>query len=370
MNFGGATGLSLGTLTISKATPKAEHLNYSLTGATYDGATHGIALPTLKSGYSGMGAITVKYDGSPTAPTNAGEYAITVDVAAGANFGSATSLSLGKLTISKATPAATHLSYTLPTTVTYDGAQKSVAVALKSSYSGASAITVKYDGSPTAPANAGEYDITVDVAGGTNFGSATGISLGTLTIGKATPAAKHLSYSLPAIFAHDGLPHSVPVTMSSGYDGMGAITVKYGGSLSAPTDTGTYAVTVDVVEDKNFFAATGLWLGTLTIGKATPTLEHLQYALPYTVVYDGSPHSVSVTPKPGCSGMGDIAVKYNGSPTAPTNAGEYAITVDVAGGASFLSAAELSLGTLTIGKATPAAKHMSYTLPDVFAYDG
>jgi uncharacterized repeat protein (TIGR02543 family) len=51
------------------------------------------------SRYSGMGAITVKYDGSVAPPVNAGKYAVTVDISAGTNFGSASGLELGTLTI-------------------------------------------------------------------------------------------------------------------------------------------------------------------------------------------------------------------------------------------------------------------------------
>ena len=46
-------------------------------------------------------SITVKYDGATTIPTNAGTYAITVDVAATENFEAKTGIELGNYTISK-----------------------------------------------------------------------------------------------------------------------------------------------------------------------------------------------------------------------------------------------------------------------------
>lgn len=52
---------------------------------------------------------------------------------------------------------------------------------------------------------------------------------------------------------------------------------------------------------------------------------------------------------------GTITVRYGGSATAPTNAGTYALTADVAGNANYNAAAGLSIGTLTIDKAAGAA---------------
>ena len=46
---------------------------------------------------------------------------------------------------------------------------------------------------------------------------------------------------------------------------MGKVTVKYNGETTAPTAVGTYTVTFDVAEGKNYSAATGLKIGTLNI---------------------------------------------------------------------------------------------------------
>jgi len=65
--------------------------------------------------------------------------------------------------------------------------------------------------------------------------------------------------------------------------------------------------------------------------------------------YTGKPQGVSVTPK---AGVGKVtAVYYNGSQAVPTNAGTYAVTVDVALGARYLAASGLPLGSFTINKA-------------------
>lgn len=86
------------TITIGKKTPTAAELIYDLTPKTYNG----FAQPLTVTGAAGLGAITVKYDGNETAPTNAGTYAVTVDITEGTDFGSATGVSLGNYIISKA----------------------------------------------------------------------------------------------------------------------------------------------------------------------------------------------------------------------------------------------------------------------------
>jgi hypothetical protein len=91
--------------TIAQATPTAAHLGYDLSAVTYNGAPHPVAVAP-KKGLSGMGAITVKYDGSAVAPTGAGAYAVAVEVGEGANFEAAT-LPLGSFSINRAPQAIT-----------------------------------------------------------------------------------------------------------------------------------------------------------------------------------------------------------------------------------------------------------------------
>ena len=82
--------------------------------------------------------------------------------------------------------------------------------------------------------------------------------------------------------------------------------------------------------------------------KKTPTMADLSYGLT-AVNYDGSTKPVSVTAGSGKT-LGVITVKYNGDTTAPINAGTYAITVDIAGNASYYVVTELYLGNYTINK--------------------
>lgn len=72
---------------------------------TYDGSAKTVAV-TPKSGVTGMGAVTVKYNGSTAAPTGVDSYSVTVDVAEGTNYNAKSGIAVGTLTIQKA-PAPT-----------------------------------------------------------------------------------------------------------------------------------------------------------------------------------------------------------------------------------------------------------------------
>lgn len=98
----GYTGTKTASWTLQKANPTAADFDLpTLTAQDYTGSPVTVTAPTLKSGKTGAGAVTVKYAGSATAPINVGNYAVTFDVADGANFNAATGLAIGTLTINK-----------------------------------------------------------------------------------------------------------------------------------------------------------------------------------------------------------------------------------------------------------------------------
>jgi hypothetical protein len=96
----------------------------------------------------------------------------------------------------------------------------------------------------------------------------------------------------------------------------------------------------------------------------TPTADDLNYNTDdWTRTYNGSPQSVTVTPK---AGIGAVTVYYNNSTTAPTDAGSYTITVDIAASGGYTAAEGVSLGTLLVNKAAaptitwPTASTITY----------
>lgn len=82
------------------------------------------------------------------------------------------------------------------------------------------------------------------------------------------PADFDVIPGLPTVQTYDGNAVAVTITAGSGIKGMGAITVKYNGSTEAPSNVGSYVVTVDVSDGGNYNARTGMVIGTLTIDKA------------------------------------------------------------------------------------------------------
>lgn len=127
------------------------------------------------------------------------------------------------------------------------------------------------------------------------------------------------------------------------------------------TNAGTITVTV---KGQNNYA--GTVTKNFVIGKATPTPELFQFELPQNAIYDGNTrYSANVTSN--ASGLGEFTVKYNGSETAPVNAGTYTVTVDVAEGSNYNAASGIELGSFTIDP-----RDASITIPagQTVTYDG
>ena len=106
------TGNYTGTHTvywkITKADPVAADFDIPASAPVeYNGDPISVTPPTLKTGKTGAGTVTVYYEGtsgttyskSKTAPTNVGTYDVTFDVAEGTNYNAASDLIYGTLTI-------------------------------------------------------------------------------------------------------------------------------------------------------------------------------------------------------------------------------------------------------------------------------
>jgi len=137
--------------------------------------------------------------------------------------------------------------------------------------------------------------------------------LGQLTI---LPAPVQFSIAPGSLTqTYDGSVKSVSVTAAP--DSV-AYTVTYNGSTTLPVDAGEYTVVVTPTDSNYVGSATA----TLTIQKAAPqiTIGAL------TQVYSTAPRTVSVSVTPADL---PFTVTYNGSATAPVNAGNYAVVVTV-----------------------------------------
>lgn len=188
---------------------------------TYSGSEQTISATTTPPGLP----VEIRYNGALTPPTNAGSYNISASVTNANYEGSAT----GTLVVEKAVANVTLGNLN----VSYDGTAKPVSV---STDPVALTVHLTYDGSTSAPTNAGTYNVSATVADANYQGSATG----TLQI---SPAAATITLTnLEAPF--DGTPHAVTATtVPSGL----AVEVLYNGSVTPPTAAGNYAILARVI---------------------------------------------------------------------------------------------------------------------------
>ena len=129
-------------------------------------------------------------------------------------------------------------------------------------------------------------------------------------------------------------------------------------AISGATNS-TYKAPINEVGTKYYKAVVtnGVCPSATTVTAADITVNRKYQASDFnlsgnTQDYDGNPKTVTVAEKSG-AGNGAITIKYAGSTTAPTNAGTYAITIDVdkSSTSPYYCAEEgLSIGTLTINQ--------------------
>ena len=114
---------------------------------------------------------------------------------------------------------------------------------------------------------------------------------------------------------YDGTPKPVSVTTQPPGN---ATVVTYNGSTTPPTNAGTYTVVATLDSPTSTSSATG----TLVIAKAEAAVS-LSGLSPTA---DGTPKSVTATTTP--PGLA-TTITYNGSPTAPSLAGNYPVTATI-----------------------------------------
>ncbi len=281
-NFTGTTPLVVGKATAT--------ITLGALAQTYDGSPK-TATATTNPAVCG---VSFTYDGSPDAPTGAGNYAV---VASLSNDNCQGSNATGTLAISKAaaTIALSNLAQT------YDGSPKQATATTNPA--ALPGVTILYDGSATAPSSVGSHAV---VASLTNANYAATDATGNLVIAKGTAAITLGGLTQ----TYDGSAKSATATSPQG-----DVTITYGGSPTPPTNAGSYAVLASVNND-NYQGSVS---GTLVISKAAATITLGGLLQPY----DASPKSATATTSP--AGLSGVTIKYDGSTTAPTNAGSYSV---------------------------------------------
>ena len=322
-----------GDFIVDKATPIV-----TVTGGTftYDGGPHPSTGTVTGVGGVVLGGPAITYNGSGSAPVNAGSYNVVGTWSASTNYTAATGTAT--TTINKAAPTVTVYAGTF----TYDGSTHA-ATGSVTGVAGASlgSPTFTYNGSAVTPVDGGIYAVVGSYAGSTNYTAATGTA--TLTINRATPTVAVNG----GTFAYDATPHPATGSVTGvGGASLGSPTFTYNGSTSAPVDAGTYNVVGTYAGNTNYAAATGN--ATITIDKVYPTVT----VTGGTFTYDATAHPAtgSVTGVGGVS-LGPLVFTYNGSPDAPIDAGSYGVLASYAGDSNYLAFAAKDV--LTIVQATP-----------------
>ncbi len=321
-------GIGTGTLTITVNKAVA---TIALGGLSqiYDGAEKSATATTTPSGLT----VTFNYVGSRI---NAGSYNFAATIT-DANYAGNT---VGTLVIGKAAATVTLTPASL--SQTYDGTPRSATVT--TSPAGV-ATSVTYNGASSAPTAAGNYTVVATITD-PNYSGAPASD--TLAVGKAT-ATIALGSLNPT---YDGTVRSASATTSP--SGLPVAFTYVGGRINA----GSYDVSASIA-DNNY---TGSASGTLIIGKAAPTVV----VNPYSVTYDGLPHSATVASITGVNGETGATVGAVTLNTTHTNAGTYATdSWTFTGAANYLDLSATPI-TNTIGKANATVVVTPYSV----TYDG
>jgi len=232
------------------------------------------------------------------------------------------------------------------------------------------AIAIKYAGSTTIPQTAGTYAVTFDVAAASGWNAATGLSAGMLTVNNANQTPVESDYDIGNLLQYVGRITDVTIIPKAGKSS-GAIKIYYEGIEGTnynlieflPQTAGTYAVTFDVASAIGWNAAEDLDPEkNLTIVKGIPALAYFNINST-TQTYDGTAKSVSISWKEDLPEGTIKNIKYNGSATAPTNAGTYPVTFDVTEDNNW-NGASLSTNLIII-KGTPALSDYDFKLDGV-----
>ena len=256
----------------------AASVSLVLTQAVNGTAT--VVLGNLSQSYNGTGksvgvvtsptnlAVGVTYNGSASLPVDVGSYSVIGTINDANYSGSATNT----LVISKGVATVTLGSLGQ----TYNGAARSVSAVTEPVVL---PVILTYDGSASAPTNAGSYAVigTIDSA---NY---AGASTNTLVVGGG-PATVTLG-KLSQTYNGSARPASVS-TVPSGL----SLSVTYNGSATAPVNVGSYTVAA-LVTSPNY---TGGTTNTLVVGKASQTID-LQLAVTNSIPLNQFTNPIVVT---------------------------------------------------------------------------
>lgn len=334
---GNYTGTASTTWSLQKATPVES--DFSITTPTakdYTGSP--ITVPAPTSSKNGIGTRTVKYADSTTAPTNAGTYAVTFDVAEGQNYTAATGLSIGTLTINKVDYNGTN---TASATVRSGQVNTDVTLTLPALPAGASYGTVSasgdlIDGTPTVSGTTLTYSTTSQTDGTT----------ATITIG-VTGATNYNDYSVTVtVTAKDKNPAEVTLDTVPTSKTYGDTNFTVTASATHTEAGGTWTWTSS---NESVLKVTGTsTTGTVQVvgqGSATITAKY------ESANYLGEATSASITVNKKnvtITGLSASSKEYDGNTTATVN-GTAVVSGQVGSDAVTVTAGTAAFANKTVG---------------------
>jgi autotransporter-associated beta strand protein len=291
--------------------------------------TPAITSPATAAGtYGAPFGYTIAADNVPTAFSATGLPAgLSLDPVTGLISGAPAAVGTFNVTLAATNLAGTG---TASLTLTIAKAPASVALAsLAATYDGAPhaasatttpaglTVTFTYDGSAAAPASAGSYAVVATIVSPFYSGSATG----TLVIAQAAQA---ITFPNPGSKAY-GDVFALTATASSGlpvsYSVVSGPATVAGSTV---TTTGVGSVVLHAVQagNANYLAAPPVDV-TFSVAKSSATTITLAGLVQ---TYNGTPRAVTATTDP--TGL-TVTFTYNGSATAPTLPGNYAVVATI-----------------------------------------
>lgn len=364
-SYSGNSGfLAVDGVTVVNSSVTTDELNYtdpSTLSLSYNGSAQGIGIVSAASGVT-LGTITVYYTGingtdyakSTTAPTNAGTYQVTADVAENDDYAATSGLVLGSYTIAKA--AVPTLTWPAAADITYGQ------TLADSALTGGSALgTFTWTDGTVAPnVGAGGYWVTFTPSNSTlqNYETITDTTkLVSVTVTKATATGVDNTYQVKTYLEYSYtfdltslLPSGVDASQVSAYTITGNTNIYgiFSGECSISGTSLTLAVNSVVTAGLSDTVTIGFTSENYDIGSATITFETTDKT-PVSItaamtggVYNGQPCAYSnaaVTNNTDGTIVTDVTLTasyegvdgttYGPSATAPTNAGSYQLTLSV-----------------------------------------
>lgn len=240
---------------------------------------------------------------------------------------------------------------------------------------GTSDTNTSYTIQPVAGLTPGTYEATIQVTYNTDGDPDTATKAVTFRVGKAAPAASHFIFTAPSDLTYDGEGKSAAVSVGTGIEGMGDITVEYKNSnednwsTTAPTSAGSYDVRIQVAEGKNYQKADNLRAKNWSF-----EIEQAENSWTTELSITGWTYGEEANAPTAKAAFGDVKFTYsreesgNYTDAIPTGAGEWYVKATVEGTADYTGLEKTE--SFNIAKAVPQSGDFTFAAPENLTYDG